>query len=287
MVPDFVVVGNVARDATPDGWRPGGTAVYAAAVARGLGRRVGLVTSATADVLAALPPDVQVVCRAAAMSTSFENVYTSTGRIQYLRAAGEPVPAARVPESWTGARVALLGPVYHEVDSSVAARFQGIVGVCAQGYLRRADDEDRVRPLPASAWHAAPLLRHARALFLSEEDIAQDSADALASWAELVPITVVTDGPRGARMHAHGEWHHVPAFPVCEVDPTGAGDAFAAAFLVALDEDADSWAAARFAAAAASFVVEATGPVVPTRMAIEARMAAGGTKPQMNADVCR
>jgi len=60
-VPDFVIAGNVVRDIVPGGWEPGGTAVYAAAVAYGLGRRVGVVTAAPADVVAAgLPADVAV-----------------------------------------------------------------------------------------------------------------------------------------------------------------------------------------------------------------------------------
>ena len=278
MVPDFVIVGNVARDVAPDGWRPGGTAVYAAAVARGLGRRVGLVTAATEDVVqAGVPEDVQVVRHPAADSTSFENVYTDGNRVQYLRAAGERVPAAIVPEAWADARIALIGPVYHEVDASVADRFRGIVGVCVQGFLRRTDTDQRVRPLPPDAWDAAPLLRCARALFLSEEDIALDAAgDILNTWADLVPILVVTDGRKGARVHADGEWRRIPAYPACEVDPTGAGDAFAAGFLVALDEGADPWQAARFAAAAASFVVEAVGSVTPERAAVERRLREGG-----------
>ena len=272
MIPDFVVVGNVARDVTPDGWLPGGTAVYAAAVARGLGRHVGLVTAATEDVAVALPADVEVVRCPAAESTSFENIYTAAGRIQYLRAAGEPIPAGAVPEAWTAARVALIGPVYHEIAGSVAARFRGLVGVCAQGYLRRAWPDGRVEPLPATHWNARPVLRHASALFLSEEDIGTDTGDALAAWTTMVPIVVVTHGREGARVHAAGAWHHIPSFPAREVDPTGAGDAFAAGFLIALDEGSDPWAAARFGAATASLVVEAAGPVTPTRAAADQRM---------------
>jgi sugar/nucleoside kinase (ribokinase family) len=272
--PDFVIVGNVARDVVPDGWRPGGTAVYAAAVARGLGRRVGVVTAATEDVVrAGLPAEVQIVRHPAAVSTSFENVYTASGRVQYLRAAGERVPPALVPERWRDARIALLGPVYHEVDGAMAARFRGIIGVCAQGFLRGADTKGRISPLPPASWDAAPLLRHARALFLSTEDIARAAAGAiLNTWASLVPILCVTDGRRGARIHTGGAWRHIPAFAACEVDPTGAGDAFAAGFLIALDEGADPWQAARFAAAVASFVVEAVGPVTPERAAVEQRL---------------
>jgi hypothetical protein len=284
-LPDFVIVGNVARDVVPGGWRPGGTAVYAAHVARGLGRRVGLVTAATEDVVrAGLPDDVPVVRHPAAVSTSFENVYTAAGRVQYLRAAGEPVPAGAVPETWAPARVVLLGPVFHEVDGSVAERFHGVIGVCVQGYLRGVGADGRVEPQPPDTWDAAPLLRRARVLFLSEEDIALDAAgDILATWARAVPILVVTDGRHGARIHAEGIWRHVPAFTVRDVDPTGAGDAFAAGYLVALDEGADPWAAARFAAAAASFVVEAVGPVTPARAAVERRVREG-TETPLNAD---
>ncbi len=274
MTPDFVVAGNVARDVTPTGWQAGGTALYAAEVARGLGRRVGLITSATADVVSALPGDIAVVRHPAAVSTSFENIYTPSGRRQYLRAKGEPIPAALVPEAWTRAAVVLIGPVYHEVDSAVAGRFHGSVGVCAQGFLRRVEADGRVRPLPPHVWDAAPMLRHARALFLSEEDIALDGGDAPAAWAALTPIVVITDGPNGARIHAEGVWRHVPAFPAHDVDPTGAGDAFAAGFLIALDEGADPWKAARFGAAAAAFVVEAVGATRPDRRAVEARIAA-------------
>jgi sugar/nucleoside kinase (ribokinase family) len=261
LVPDFVICGNVTRDVVPGGWAPGGTAVYAAAVARGLGRRVGVVTAAPADVVAAGLPEGVAVARAdVAVATSYENVYTAEGRIQYLRAPGSPIPPETLPPAWAGARVALLGPVFHEVGAALAARFGGLVGVCAQGFLRQA---------------AAPILRHARVLFLSQEDVA--GGDGVPSaWLEAVPITVLTAGWRGARVHEDGRWRQVSAFPVVEVDPTGAGDSFAAGFLVALDEGADPIEAARFGAAVASFTVEAPGHQSPNRDTVNARLRGGG-----------
>jgi 1D-myo-inositol 3-kinase len=202
-----------------------------------------------------------------------ENVYTPDGRVQWLRSPGERIPAALLPRAWEAARVALIGPLYHEVDAAVIERFRGLVGVCGQGFLRAADAAGRIRPLPPAAWDAAPILRHARALFVSVEDLGGEEG-AVAAWTELVPVLAITAGGAGARVYACGEWRHVPAFPAREVDPTGAGDAFAAAFMVALDEGADPWAAARFAAAAASFVVEAPGAVRPDRATVQARMAA-------------
>jgi sugar/nucleoside kinase (ribokinase family) len=273
-VPDFVIAGNVVRDVLPGGWVPGGTAVYAAAVARGLGRRVGVVTAAPEDVVAAgLPSDVAVARADVAQATSMENIYTPAGRIQYIRAPGSPIPPDTVPPAWRAARVVLLGPVYHEVSEALAAEFTGSAGVCAQGFLRHAAPDARVRLLPPQDWDALPMLRRARVLFLSDEDLARAPGRQVpAAWLAAVPVTVMTLGWRGARVHVDGRWFEVPAIPVEEIDPTGAGDSFAAAFLVALDEGAAPEDAARFAVAAASFTVESPGHVSPSRTDVLARM---------------
>ena len=273
LVPDFVVCGNVVRDIVPAGWAPGGTAVYAATVTRGLGRQVGVVTAATADVVAGLPADVAVARHAVPESTSYENVYTPEGRLQYLRAPGSPIPPETVPQAWTGAAIVLLGPVYHEVGAGVAGRFTGSIGVCGQGFLRQTAPDGRVTPMPPGQWDALPVLRRARVLFLSEEDLAgSDGQEIPGAWLEAVPIVVLTAGWRRANVDTQGRWRSVPAFPAEEVDPTGAGDSFAAAFMVALDEGADAIEAARFAAALASFTVEARGPQAPSRGMVEARV---------------
>lgn len=67
----------------------------------------------------------------------------------------------------------------------------------------------------------------------------------------------------------------IPAFPATEIDPTGAGDAFLAGLAVALHEGADLVEAARFGAAAGACAVEVAGaePSLPTRAAVQARLA--------------
>ena len=261
----------MVRDVTPAGWSAGGTAVYASVVARGLGRRVGVVTAAPADVVTAgLPADVSVARADVAVATSFENVYTPEGRIQYLRHAGESILPETLPDAWSRVRTVLLGPVYHEVSAALAGRFSGRVGVCAQGFLRQTGADGRVGPLRPAAWDAAPVLSRVSVLFLSEDDLPAGS-DIPAAWLRDVPVTVVTASRHGARIHHRGRWWRVPAHPAREVDPTGAGDSFAAAFLVALDEGADPVEAARFAAVVASFVVENVGPHAPDRERIELR----------------
>jgi sugar/nucleoside kinase (ribokinase family) len=280
LVPDFVICGNVVRDVAPGGWKPGGTAVYAAAVARGLGRRVGVVTAAPLDLVqAGLPADVLVARADVDTATSMENIYTPAGRVQYLRAPGSPIPAATLPDAWTAARLALIGPVYHEAGADLAARFQGRVGVCAQGFLRVTRPDGRIGPLPAERWDAAPLLRHTDVLFVSDEDLAGGEATGIPPlWLELVPTVVLTSGPNGAALFTGGRRLPVAAVRAEEVDPTGAGDSFAAAFLIALDEGARPVDAARFAATVAALAVETRGPCTPDRATVRARGAAAGTR---------
>jgi len=82
---------------------------------------------------------------------------------------------------------------------------------------------------------------------------------------------VLTLGEQGARI---GD-EHVPAFPADVVDTTGAGDAFCAAFAVALGEGASDLDAVRWGCAAGAHMVEHEGvvPGLPTRAELEQRLA--------------
>lgn len=81
---------------------------------------------------------------------------------------------------------------------------------------------------------------------------------------------VVTLGEEGARI---GD-EHVPAFPTRVVDTTGAGDAFNAAFAVALAEGRSELDAVRWGCAAGAHMVEHPGviPGLPTRAQLEERL---------------
>ena len=64
--------------------------------------------------------------------------------------------------------------------------------------------------------------------------------------------------------------HEVAPFAVHEFDSTGAGDVFAAAFMVRVHETGDVMKSARFASAAAALVVQGPGlAAVADRAAIE------------------
>jgi ribokinase len=82
---------------------------------------------------------------------------------------------------------------------------------------------------------------------------------------------VLTLGERGAEIG--GE--RIPAFAADAVDTTGAGDAFTAAFAVALAEGLDEREAVRWGCAAGAHMVEHPGvvPGLPTRAELERRLA--------------
>ena len=93
---------------------------------------------------------------------------------------------------------------------------------------------------------------------MSDADI-QGFEEAIPLIASYVKVLVMTQGADGAVVFYENEQHHFPSYPVKEVDSTGAGDVFTAAFLVKYAQTRDIALATGYAHAAASFVVEGVG----------------------------
>lgn len=269
---DFLVIGYVVQDVVPDGYTVGGTATYSSITARNLGRRPGIVTRLAPDfVWPAVLHDVAAVRIPSAHTTTFHNVYRDGHRQQFLLSVADPLEPDDIPATWRAAPIVHLAPLARELDPRFARLFPGaLVGVTPQGWLRQWDESRRVR---MRLWEeAAEILPHVDVLVLSEEDLDGNVA-LMDDYARLTRIAVMTQGRRGCVVFAQGEARQVTGFPAREVDPTGAGDVFAAAFLIRLQETQDPFEAARFANATASFCVEAPGVTgIPTRAQVEARL---------------
>ena len=278
MPPDFLVVGHVTHDLVDGETRDGGTAAYAAAVAARLGLEAAILTSAADDYVASATLSSVALHRVPApVTTRMRHEWHGQARDQYLLQRAATLTAADVPADLRGTPIVLLGPVCGEVEADVASAFPGaLVGATLQGWLRRFDENGRMHLIDANGWDAAPLLDRVRAAILSEEDIVAAEPNAvLRDWARRVPLLAITLGGEGARVCERGRWSHIAAFPASQSDGTGAGDTFAAAFLIRYHETGDAAEAARFAAAASAIVVEAPGIVgAPDRAQIDARLAA-------------
>lgn len=274
--PDFLAIGHITRDLLPDGsWRLGGAVTYAALTAARLGLRPAIVTSGPPDVLAALDavlPDISLSIVPSVEATTFENIYTVQGRQQFLHGRAAPLMLSAVPGTWRDAPIVLLGPVAQEIDSSIVGGFpNSLVAATPQGWLRQWDADGVVTP--SSLANAGMLLPHLRALILSPEDIGALADTVIGEWARIVPLIAVTCSRDGAYVWENGARSDVFAgYPAHEVDPTGAGDVFAAAFLCELHETGDAARAIDFANQVAACSVEAVGGEgIPTREMVAAR----------------
>ncbi len=268
---DYLIVGHAAKDLTPQGPTLGGTIAYAGLTAQSLGRKVGVVTSSAPDLDFSPIQSLAVHNVVAPSSTTFENIYTANGRIQILHDRAQDLEINHIPATWRAAEIVHLAPIATEVDPQLAKSFpNALVGLTPQGWMRRWDDRGKVT---LDSWKVTQhILPDADAVVLSIEDLGGDyqAADAM---AECCRVLVVTEGPLGARVYAAGERHSVPAPARSEVDPTGAGDIFAAIFFSELRRSSDPLAAAAFANQLASVSVSRVGLAsVPTMQEVHAAL---------------
>jgi 1D-myo-inositol 3-kinase len=276
IIPDYLVIGTITKDLVPGGYTVGGTVTYAAITARRLGRRAAIVTSAGPELV--LPPEldgVQIVRVPAQATTTFRNVYVNGTRQQYISALAKPIGPDDIPVGWRQVPLVHLGPLAREIDESLVHEFpHSRVIATPQGWFRSWDEAGYVT---LGAWpDAERLLPHLAALVLSDQDVCGDPT-CIERYITMTRTLVVTQGPGGATVYHQGTARHFPTRLAREVDPTGAGDVFAAAFLIRLYETAlspsgeDPWEAARFANVVGSFSVEGPGTTaIPNREQVEA-----------------
>lgn len=235
---DYLLIGHIAHDETPTAPKVGGTVSYAGATAAALGARVGIVTSIRRDdpVLALLPDTIAISNVYSEHSTVFINTYIGESRSerrQVMPSRAEvlnrSVVAAAITPSWSKPRVLHLAPLCDEVDPSVCTYFPNALHVATpQGWMRAWDEQGVIQSKPwALANRMLPMLD---AVVFSEEDIARDEV-LERNYAARAKLLVVTRGENGCTVYQHGaRLADIPAPRVDVVDPTGAGDIFAAAF---------------------------------------------------------
>jgi sugar/nucleoside kinase (ribokinase family) len=202
-------------------------------------------------------------------TTTFENIYTENGRIQYLRAVAPRLDYYLIPERWRNAEILHLGPVAQEVEPSLVRNFpSAMIGLTPQGWLRGWDREGRVYSVewPESAF----VLGRAGATVISMEDVGWDESR-VEEMAASCHLLAVTEADQGARLFWNGDVRRFRAPQVQEVDATGAGDVFAAAFFTRLYLTRDPWEAARFATQLSAYSVTRPGlEGIPTPEEIQA-----------------
>lgn len=266
---DYLIIGHLTCDRTPQGCQLGGTAAYAALMARSLGLRPGIVTSTDPELPLDALRDIPVVNYIAEHTTTFENIHIQQERQQTIAGVANSLGYHHIPDSWRKAPIIHLAPVAQELETNIVRALSNpLIGLTPQGWLRRWDQHGRIS---IAEWpEAAFVFQHTGAVVISINDIGHDQA-ILEEFITACPILAVTAGEEGSDIYWNGDVRRFRPLPVDEVDTVGSGDIFATAFFVRLYTTRDPWEAGRFATQVASYSVTRAGmDSVPTSDEIEA-----------------
>jgi sugar/nucleoside kinase (ribokinase family) len=275
----LLLVGPVTVDYISGQPMPGGAVNYGAAVATAFGIRARILTIAgpDADLSRLEGHDLHLVEDNATVTFVFE----PDAEVRTMRVPQQPsraLSAADLPEGWRAPGTMVIAPLIEgDVDvgsfASVASAADR-VGVMMQGLQRELHDGivKIVSPLDISLVRTCS---HFYSFFRSEREASlwteRQTNEALQRGARLV----TTRGRDGAEVRRGDHRLDVEPFPTnTEVDSTGAGDVFATALILALDQGEQ--AAARIAAAFAAASVEQVGPApLPDLETIMGRLPTG------------
>ncbi|NPV84771.1 MAG: ribokinase [Anaerolineae bacterium] len=254
---DYLIIGHIVQDVVPGGYTLGGTASYASLTARAMGLRVGIVTSINPAIELPQLDGISIVAIPSEYTTTFENIYTPNGRIQYLHHRAAPLDISMVPETWKNTPIVHLGPLCQEVDPKLVRSFpNSFIGITPQGWMRTWDTNKRVS---FTEWYESRfVLENASAAVLSIEDI-ECNEERIEDMLTAIRLLVVTEGEKGARLYWNGDLRYFRPPQIYEGDATGAGDIFAAAFFARYVATRDPWEAARFATQLAANSVTRVG----------------------------
>jgi sugar/nucleoside kinase (ribokinase family) len=247
----IAVIGNLSRDRVGGESRVGGGPFHAA---RGLqllpARATILAKAADRSLLEPLAALGFPVCfRESARTAGFSFSYDGDTRSMSVDALGEPWTPAEaggwVADALAGIEWLHVAPLarsdFPAATLALLARDRRVL-YDGQGLVRPA----RTGPLELDSGYDPEVLRHVTMLKLAEEEarvLAPDLTEASLRGLG-VPEVLVTLGSRGALVLADGRLELVAANRV-DADTTGAGDAFAAAYLAGRAEGRAPTEAAR------------------------------------------
>jgi sugar/nucleoside kinase (ribokinase family) len=219
------VVGSLSVDLVDGGPpRPGGAVFYAAQALRLLGTPAKLIAKCAPSDRVDLE-GLDVLWLPSRVTTAFSFSYEGDVRTMTVLEVGDPWRPADVEQ-------ALVGVDWVHVGGLLRSDFPvETISVLARGRTLSIDGQALVRPgrpgpLDLDGDADPRILSAAQILTLSQEE-----ADVLGDVA--VPEVIVTLGSRGSILFAAGEEHRIEIEPIRDVDPTGAGDAFAVGYLAA------------------------------------------------------
>ena len=202
------------------------------------------------------------------VTTVFSNLYPSDGpRQQLVEALAGPVDPDSLSRPIETFDLIHLAPVLGEVDLQGWVRKKSssaFLAINVQGWIKapesQGSDSSPPKRVVQVPWEVTLRELHGVDLAcLSDEDLI-GQGDLLERLRSTVPFVAHTHGEEGATIYTPQGSFQVGIFKTEAIDPTGAGDVFAATLAHFLLTSSSPEEAARYASAASSIVVEGQGP---------------------------
>jgi len=264
----------------------GAPAIFASAAAR-LGADVGFVGSVGRDPfgdcvwnrLSADGMDISAVMRLDARLTGIAFVaYRSDGSRTFVfhlaHSAAALIDWGQIPEGFLGGAryLHVMGSALSCSEAMRQTCYRAAREVSARGGVVSLDPNLRPELLPVEEIRdiCQPILDVCRMVFPSGEEAVALTGAATADEAAVdllrrgVEIVALKRGIEGSTLYTPDGTLEVPAYQVGEVDPTGAGDCYDAAFVVGLAEGWDLARVGRFANAVGALATTRMGPMEGT-----------------------
>ena len=250
---DYLVFGHLTSDLTDTGSRLGGTAAFSGLTAHALGLKSGIITAFGEGLDISSIKGLWIKNKTSNETTTFKNISNGSERSQYLYSVAENIIKEDVPKLTQPPKIIHLGPVADEVDPEIMTCFpNSLKCLTPQGWFRAINKHKQVI---FQEWqHFDQCLEKADVAVISLDDVQKDE-DKIAIMSGLIPVFVVTENYKGARVYWHNDVRFFSAPEVKYLDDTGAGDIFATAFFYRYLFTKNPWEACRFAVLLASWSV--------------------------------
>lgn len=255
---DFLSIGHITTDLYPEEQMIGGSVVYSALTSYHLGYSTGIITSFGADFSGeGVLKDIYIVNSISRHTTTFCNIYKDGERSQIISHVARKIKAEQIPRNWKDIPMVHICPVVNEIEESIFLQFpNSLVCLTPQGLMRKWGKDGKVY---AQRWlPSKKILSNLDVIIFSEEDI-KPFPEVVDYYKSAVKIVILTCGKKGSIVFTKNRKYYISVTPVKEKDPTGAGDVFAAAFIIKYYETEDPFIAAHFASHIASFAVTEKG----------------------------
>lgn len=170
---------------------------------------------------------IKLINQGSEKTTCFRNEYSSGIREQKLFSVADEIRLEGLSRICSEYDIIHIAPIIHELDLSIQQVIpeDSFCLVTPQGWLRDISGEKVI-----NKYIDLRIFKN-RIIIISQDDIDLTLGESL-EISEHCRLLIITRASKGASLFINGEVIHYDAIKVKEIDPTGAGDIFAAAFTI-------------------------------------------------------